>query len=49
MADKKKEMPVFPENTTKETNLADLANEDSWFSIHLWKLDMAFLSEDVEP
>ena len=37
----------FPNNITSATSLADLVNEDSWFTLHILQVDIDFLIEDV--
>ena len=39
--------PSFPK-VTQETMLADLVNEDSWFTVNLLRLNMTFLTKNVD-
>ena len=39
--------PSFP-NVTQELMLADLVNEDSWFTVNLLRLNMTLLAKDVD-
>ena len=40
--------PMFPENITEATTLADLAGKDSWFTMHTLQLDDSFLADSVD-
>jgi hypothetical protein len=37
-----------PVQITASTKLSDLVGEDSWYTIHLLKLDVSFLSDDID-
>ena len=39
--------PSFPK-VTQETMLADVVNEDSWFTVNLLRLNMTFLTKNVD-
>ena len=39
--------PKLPENITTGTTLAQLVNEDSWFTLNILKVNTDFLPEDV--
>ena len=39
---------VSPSEITESTKLADLVGPDTWYTIHILKIDKSFFAEDVE-